>query len=59
MMLETTQIRIMRMRAESLLVLGAKGVMIAFLLSMVIASIVNTLELMVERETNWVMVQNI
>ena len=59
MILETTQIRIMRMRAESLLVLGAKGVMIAFLLSMVIASIVNTLELMVERETNWVMVQNI
>ena len=52
MALHMVQINRIEMMATSLLVLGARGVMMALLLSRVMASMVNTLAGTVEREMN-------
>ena len=53
MALQRVQMMIRDTTATNLLVLGAKGVMMAFLLSRVMANMVNTLAGTVEREMNW------
>ena len=52
MAVQRVQMRIKETITVSLLVFGAKGVMIAFLLSSVMASMVNTLAGTVERAIN-------
>ena len=51
------QMVIKEMITTSFVVLGERGVMIALLLSKVMASMVNTLAGTVEREMNWLMEQ--
>ena len=58
MQLQMIQIKRIETMAISLLVLGARGVIMALLLSRVMASMVNTLAGTVEREMNWVKEQN-
>ena len=52
MTVQRVQMMIRETTATSLLVLGAKGVMMALLLSSVMASMVNTLAGTVDREMN-------
>ena len=57
MRVQRVQMVIKEMITTTLVVLGERGVMMALLLSRVMASMVNTLTGTVEREMNWLMEQ--